>query len=964
MLPGDEYSQLRSGRIGSYRRTVQSRKPKAKKRGRKSDAQSPYQLEERLKKIFVTREVYTRSEHTETPPRKLFGGVRLNRSATRIRASDSNIPSPPPPSSRASTIPQTSAVATMDGLQFREDPRFRPWHRSIIAGTRDNASIGAFENDIGAQERVLPYKAVSDELLPGLDSSESFVEGDPPAPRERRRLSADSHSDDFKRLSCAPLQLQTNGIGRSASLFKTRIAQKVWLGKSLKARLRSSIPEDIAQIQEPGRIAIPRQITTGRRLRAQKKSENLRDSGGIEGEGSQSYVTLRLVTTDVEEPRSKSAYRDPELTAMLHDPNQNRFSDSWEKFYEEQTQGIVREQEQTSAGMVLPSNIDPASRASPPAAISRSFADGPALIARYGGHLQERTAGLTEVQTMPAPPIIRITESKDEGPKLIAPNPGPRTSSKGGGIFSKFMGPGKIPPPVSPPVNRARPSNISKPRKASESSILTITDYENGGNPVYSTDTLAKIEVELQSSPSRHVHTIAANVSTRKKNLSIDSGPSGCAPDRELPQLPGDGASEESRSGGSSRNRHVRKNSSISIGHARNNLSASSISTVRAISPSKTGSAGGHSRRVSSEAPQRVLYGHINDQVAFDHPVMRHSEALHPGHSTNVPEYGSLPVATQLFLRKQHEKAARAESRRIIKQRDMALNGVNGPIEEETESDTISPLSQPVDPLDKFPNPPESRPGSRTSARRTRSTQRSQSAARRVPLRATANQTLSASRIVTIEDVVPATPNRRNSRRSPSSKSRASEIPLRDGAGTPIRQTAKSSLPKKTSQRSIRSHTSQSGLAPNGAHTPPSSDSCASDDEFALGGLHRLDLRREIQEIRGHLVIQGRTIDKLQKSVMLYMPTGRSRSRDLSLDWNRPLQQQLQLQVPPPAFRYPRMGGAQPGPVMIGDVVVEPMDGGRGFGAGGNEVEERRLSHAPLTVSMDNMVDQTFRGLG
>jgi hypothetical protein len=964
MFSSDKTSQLCPGRLGSYRRTARLRKQKEKQKTRKSDAESPSQLEKRLKKIVVTREVYTRSEHSLETPRKFLGGVRLHRSATRLSAPAASLPSPLPPSSRASTIPQSPIVTIMDGLQFREDPRFRPWQKSLLAGGgRDNTCIGAFENDIGDQERVSPYEAVSQELEPIFHSSKSSGEGGSPAPPEIRRSSADSNSDDYERLSCGPLQLQTAGIGRSTGLLKARIAQKVSLGKSLKTWHRSSIRGDLAQIQEPGRVAIPRQITIGRRLRSQKKSENLRVSSGTKEETTQSHATLRLVNANVEEPQSISASRDPELTAMLHDPNQNRFSDSWEKFYEEQTQGMVAEDEQLFTDVFVQSDVAPPLKVSSPSAVNSFFANGAAIIARHEGHLQQPTAGRIETQIRTAPPIIRIKESTNEALRLIAPSPGPRTSSKGG-IFSKFMGPGKVPPPVSPSIIRARPSNISKPRKASDRSVLT--DYENGMNPVHSTDTLAKIEVELHSSPSRPALANIANVSTRTKNLSIDSGPSGSAPDRELPQLPEDCASAKSRSKGSSRNRHVRKQSGISIGHAQNNLSAPSISTVQAISPSKHGSAGSHTLdhawRINPGAPQRAIYGQIFDQVPFDHSTTRRSEALHPGNPAYSQE-NALPASTEAFLRKQAQKAARAESRRIIKQRDMASNG---PIEEENESDTVFPLTQPVDPIDQFPDPPCSRSGSRASTRRARSIQRSQSTARRFPPRGIANQILSASRIVTIENDGLATPNRRNNHRSPSTKSRPSDSPLRDGAGTPIQQKVKSSLPKKIGQRSIRSHTSQSALAPKGAHTPPSSDSCNSDDELALGGLRRLDLRREIQEIRALMILQGRTIDKLQNTVRLYMPTSRSRSRDLSLDRDCQRQLQQQLQVMPPSFCYSRRAIAETesGTVMIGDVVVEPVGNGRGFGGVRIDVEERRLSHAPLTERVDAMVDQQFRRLG
>jgi len=89
MVSRNRTSQLQPTRkIDSYRRIVQLRKPRVKKRSKKSDAPSPYQLEKRLKKIVVTREVYTRSEHSpETPPRNFFDSVRLNRSATRRKVS-------------------------------------------------------------------------------------------------------------------------------------------------------------------------------------------------------------------------------------------------------------------------------------------------------------------------------------------------------------------------------------------------------------------------------------------------------------------------------------------------------------------------------------------------------------------------------------------------------------------------------------------------------------------------------------------------------------------------------------------------------------------------------------------------------------------------------------------------------------------------------------------------------------
>jgi hypothetical protein len=127
-----------------------------------------------------------------------------------------------------------------------------------------------------------------------------------------------------------------------------------------------------------------------------------------------------------------------------------------------------------------------------------------------------------------------------------------------------------------------------------------------------------------------------------------------------------------------------------------------------------------------------------------------------------------------------------------------------------------------------------------------------------------------------------------------------------------------------------------------------------------------LDLRREIQEIRALMILQGRTIDKLQNTVRLYMPTSRSRSRDLSLDRDCQRQLQQQLQVMPPSFCYSRRAIAETesGTVMIGVVVVEPVGNGRGFGGVRIDVEERRLSHAPLTERVDAMVDQQFRRLG
>jgi hypothetical protein len=943
-----------------------------KKRSKKSDTPSPYQLEKRLKKIVVTREVYTRSEHSpETPPRNFFDSVRLNRSATRRKVSAMNIPSPPPPSSRASTILQASEVNNMDGMQFCEDPRFRPWHRSLLAvGAPDTASIGAFENDIGARDRVPPYETVSRDLEPVFDDSVATGGHAPPTPPPKFRSSTESNSDDHKRLSCAPLQLQTAGLGRSASLLKARIAQKVWLGKSIKVQLASSQPERIVQIQETGRIAVPRKITIGRRLRPQKKSENLRVSDGAEEVTTQSQNTLRLVDADVEEPYSSSASRDPELTAMLHDPNQNRFSDSWEKFYEEQTQerlgeDPVDDEKLTKGAARLRTLSNSAMKRPPP--------NGAVSVAIAEDMPQGSAPHLVDQRMKPLPPTIRITGSGDEASKMIPPRPGPRTSSKGG-IFAKFIGPGKIPPPVSPSISGACASNISKSRKASQSSV--ISGLENTLTPAHSTDTLAKIEVELQDSPTRSVVADIVRVPPRfTKHSSIDSGPSGSAPDRELPQLPEDGASERSRSRGSSHHRHSRKQSSISIGHVRNQLSASSITTVRPINKSRIGPAGGHALdhawSSNSHAPQRTSHRQNIGQAPFDHPTMERSESVRPGTTSHGYEY-SFPASTEAFLRKQAQKAARAESRRLIKQRDMASYG---PIKEESEGDAVSPSIQAVDAIDQFPEPPCSRSGSRASTRHARSTQRSQRVSLGAHSRGNSNQVLSASRIVTVEDGGPVAPIHWTTQRSPSTKSRLSESRLPDGSSQPFRSKAKNALPKISSQRSLRSHTSQSALAVNGAHTPPSSDSCASDDELALSGLHRLELRREIQEIRALVILQGRTIEKLQDTVRLYMPTIRSRrsSRDLSLD----RQHQMRLQLAPPSFPYPRGrvgvtggggggGGTEPGPVIIGNVVVDSADSSQGFfyDGGGSSLDQRRLSGAPVTARMDSMVDQQFRRLG
>ena len=942
-----------------------------KKRSKKSDAPSPYQLEKRLKKIVVTREVYTRSEHSpETPPRNFFDSVRLNRSATRRKVSAMNIPSPPPPSSRASTILQASEVNNIDGTQFREDPRFRPWHRSLLAvSTPETASIGAFENDIGARDRVPPYEAISQDLDPGSNTA-APREHAPPTPPPIFHSSAESDSDDHKRLSCAPLHLQTAGLGRSASLLKARIAQKVWLGKNLKSQLASSQPERIVQIQESGRIALPRKVTIGRRLRPQKKSENLRVSDGIEEVSTQSHNTLRLVDADVEEPYSNSAPRDPELTAMLHDPNQNRFSDSWEKFYEEQTQEqtqIIFGEDPVDAEKLTNGAIRPRTLSN--SATKRHPANGAVSIAKDEGMPQGLGPHVVDQRMKPLPPTIRITDSGDEASKMIPPRPGPRTSSKGG-IFAKFMGPGKIPPPVSPSINGACASNISKSRKASQSSVFT--GYEHTLTPAHSTDTLAKIEVELQDSPTRSAVADLVRVPPRfTKHSSIDSGPSGVAPDRELPQLPEDAASERSRSRGSSRHRHSRKQSSISIGHVRNQLSASSITTVRPINRSRIGSTGGHALDYAwsstSHVPQRTSHGQNAGQAPFDHPTMERSESVCSGTTSHGYEY-SFPASTEAFLRKQAQKAARAESRRLIKQRDMASYG---PIKEESEGDAVSPLIQAVDAIDQFPEPPCSRSGSRASTRRARSTQRSHRVCLGVHSHSNSNQVLSASRVVTVEDGGPIASIQWNTQRSPSTKSRLSESPLRDGSSQPFRSKAKNALPKISSQRSLRSHTSQSALAVNGAHTPPSSDSCASDDELALSGPHRLELRREIQEIRALMILQGRTIEKLQNTVRLYMPAIRSRrsSRDLSLDRKH----QMRLQLAPPSFPYPREhvtgggGGTEPGPVMIGNVVVESADSGQGYyydGGGGASLDRRRLSGAPITARMDSMVDQQFRRLG
>lgn len=48
---------------------------------------------------------------------------------------------------------------------------------------------------------------------------------------------------------------------------------------------------------------------------------------------------------------------------------------------------------------------------------------------------------------------------------------------------------------------------------------------------------------------------------------------------------------------------------------------------------------------------------------------------------------------------------------------------------------------------------------------------------------------------------------------------------------------------------------------------------------------------------------------------------------------------------------------------MMGVVVVDSADEGRGYDGGGTSLENMRLPGAPLTARMDSMVDRQFRRL-
>ena len=224
--------------------------------------------------------------------------------------------------------------------------------------------------------------------------------------------------------------------------------------------------------------------------------------------------------------------------------------------------------------------------------------------------------------------------------------------------------------------------------------------------------------------------------------MSIDSGPSGSPPEKALPLLPDASASEISRKTGSSHKRRARKQSTSSLRHTRGEQLASSASVIRTLSPAK-GRRGCNTQdngwRAHHNVRQNKVSMQSSDISSSDYSTVTNSEALFSPTSSCSRDY-NFPAPVQAFPAKRAMKAPRGESRRAIKKRDLASS--HAPIEEETECNTVSPPTQVVDGIDQFPLPPHSRSTSRASTARPRSTQRSQSATRRVSPRGRVNQIL------------------------------------------------------------------------------------------------------------------------------------------------------------------------------------------------------------------------------
>lgn len=918
MSSGDGGSHLQTGRFAPYRQFVRLRRSYATKQTRNSDAQTPSHLRKKLKRIVVTREVDTRSEHNPvTPPRKFLGGVRLNGHSPRRRSGSMDVPSLPP------LLPNT---ATVDGSRFFEDDR---WRTSCLvtnlASVPDTAPVGAFENDTGAKERAVPCEATTTQILSACDgfeptfTAENLGKKTPATSRELQHESGDSTPEDQRRFSCAPSQFQSTRPVRSASLLKG-VALNVRLGRRMRARLRISEPVelDAAHSQGPGRVAMPRQITIERRLRTQQKVENLRGSGGIQENPTAHHNTLRLVDSCVEESRPNSVAHDLEL-AFLHSPTGIKRSSNG------LTESMKLLQEQAVNGQL-------------PGDTRFSLDDFGAPKSNFPAPYA------TSTKDPDAPPIIRVTEPGAENPKFNPPNPGPRTSSKGG-IFASFIkaGTGKVPPPVaSPLVSGGHAPNTAKHRKGSTSSFNG--DFGNSMNPAVSTDTLVMIEAQV--SPTRPTHIDITSVRPRFTTMqSIDSGPSGSPPERALPQLPEDDSTEGARSVCSTRKRHSRKQSKSSLTHTKDKPSISSISTVRGISPvtivGPTRTSQEQAWKSHPDALQSVAYRQALESMPVDHSTVGITGDLRSPTSTYNQE-GSSNV-TGAFMETQAQKVARPDRVKALKQRDITSQAS---IEEEDERDMASPTKRTFDRLDQFPNVPNSRPASRASTRRARSTQRAQSAARRVP-HGGANQKLTASGIMILADARPSTPKLKTNR-PVSTKSQTAGSPLRESSIASLRHKPKHNLLKKGSQRSTRSHISTSAIAMNGAHTSPSSSgSSEAENELPVADMQRLQLRM-IEKLTADMTMLGREIVRLKKMQTLMLPaTNRSRSRDLSQE----------RQFAPSSFHFnPRRAfgsisstaasDAGPGTAVAGDDSAdEDAEGGR------------RLSEAVPTAKMDSMVD-------
>jgi hypothetical protein len=855
--------------------------------------------------------------------------------------------------------PFSPTAASVDGSRFFEDPGWQGIFSA--ANVPDTASVGVFEYDTGVKDRVRSYEATSIHIMSSSDGVEPIVSAEhlgeeiPATPRELLHGSGDSTPEDQKHFSCAPLQFQSNGPDRSASLLK--VVQKVWFGKRMKTRVQTSEATqlELAKSKGPTRVSIPRQITIGRRLRSQKKSDNLRVSSGIQEDSTASHTTLRLVNPDVEEPQPNSVAQDPDL-AFLHNPEEDRrFSNGfseWVKELEEQ----AKPDGQLPSHMRFPAD-DPGALRSVLSAGENRFANAETGGRRYAAtHSHATTPPSSGTKDNALPPIISMKKSERSS---NPPNPGPRTSSKGG-IFANFTksGIGKVPPPVaSPSISQAHPSNISKQRKGSESSLTE--DFSKSMNPAQSTDTLSRIEVEVQASPTHPTHIDITNVPKRlTQALSIDSGPSGSPPERALPQLPEGSSVEGSQSRGSSRKRHSRKQSKNNLSHAKDRPSISSLSTVRGASPVTTGGEArmsqDHTWRSRPDAPEGVAYIQSLDSMSVDQSTT--SVAADLRSLTSIYSHDASSSAAGAFMEKQAQKVARADLVKAKKQRDMTSQA---PIEEEDEIDTASTMRPTPDPLDQFPNVPNSRPASRSSTRRARSPQRAHSTARRVPRRGIANQTLTASGIMVVADAQPFTPKLRTSR-TVSTKSHTAGSPLREDSLTSLRHKSKHSLPKRASQCSIRSHISASALAVNGAHTPPSSpESSEADAELHVAEPETPTTRRAIEKLNADMTMQGHQLKELQQMMTLLVATAtRSRSQDISKE--RPF-------APPSSFCFHSRRAMSslsstaaasdmvPGPTVVGDESADEDAKGQ---------RHHRLSGALQTTKIDSMLEQMGNSFG